>query len=196
MPIVLAVLAGFFFGVAFAWIARAELGRVDAPIVATRPFYVVLGFALLVYGPVLGYFVAFHGDWTYGYAVPWRSVPSAVDLALVLLAGSSVLLGMAASAHAARARRLGVVAWLGLVPAVAFAVVLALGVSRLAVSATYAQYKGGFGVLPIASSSLGRSILGMALVLVLGLGWTVRGLYLVARTSERSDHRAHGAFDV
>jgi hypothetical protein len=186
VPIVLAPLAGFLLGVAFAWMARVELGRVDAPIVATRPFNVVVGFTALVYAPLVGYFVAFHGDWTYGYAIPWRTVPSAVDLALVMFAGSSVLFGMAAAAHAARARRLSAVAWLVAVPAVAFAGALAWGATRLSVSATYAQYKGGFGVQPIASSTLGRSILLMGFVLLLGLAWTVRALHQVGSEQARN----------
>ena len=61
MPIVLSVLAGFFLGVAFAWMSRAELGRIDAPIVASRPFNVVVGFATFVYAPVLAF--AFAGAW-------------------------------------------------------------------------------------------------------------------------------------
>jgi hypothetical protein len=176
VPILLAVLAGFLLGVAFAWMARVELGRIDAPIVATRPFNVVVGFSALVYSPLVGYFVGFHGDWAYGYTVAWHRVPSAIDLALVILSGASILLGMAASTHAARSRRLHVVAWLGAIPALAFAVVLTLGATRLSVSATYAQFKGGFGVVPIASSSLGRGVLMMALVLVLGIAWTGRAL--------------------
>jgi hypothetical protein len=186
VPIVLSVLAGFFLGVAFAWMSRAELGRIDAPIVATRPFNVVVGFATFVYAPVLGYFVAFHGDWTYGYTLAWHRVPSAVDLALVIVAGCSVLLGMAASAHAARARRLSVVAWLGVIPALAFVFVLAWGAARLSVSATYAQYHGGFGVLPIGSSALGRGVLLMALVLAAGIAWTARALYQGAPDDEQA----------
>ena len=185
LPILLALLAGFFSGVAFAWLARVELGRIDAPVVATRPFNVVLGFAGLVYAPVVGYFVAFHGDWTYGYVVPWRHVPSAVDLALVMLAGGTVLLGFAASTHAARARRLNVVAWLGAVPGALAIVAFLWGAGRLAVSATYAQYHGGFGVLPIASSSLGRGVLLMGGVLVLGVGWTVRAVQQGAPRTDR-----------
>jgi hypothetical protein len=176
VPILLAVLAGFFLGVAAAWLARAELGRIDAPIIATRPFYIVTGFAVFVYTPIFGYFVAFHGDWTYGYLVAWRRVPSAIDLALVLLAGASVLLGMAAAAPAARSRRLPVVAWLGIAPGAVFAIVLGMGARRLAVSASYAQYHGGFGVVPISSSALGKGVLAMAIVLTAGIVWTVRAL--------------------
>jgi hypothetical protein len=176
VPIALALLLGFFSGVAFAWLARVELGRVDAPVITTRPFNVVIGFAALIYAPIVAYFVTFHGDWTYGYLVPWRRVPSAVDLALVILAGSSVLLGMIASAHAARARRLNVVAWLSVVPSALGVVLVAWGAGRLAVSASYAQYHGGFGVVSITSSALGRSVLLMAALLALGVAWTVRAL--------------------
>jgi hypothetical protein len=189
VPILLAPLAGFFLGVAFAWMARVELGRVDAPVVATRPFNVVLGFAGLVYAPLVGYFVVCHGDWTYGYAIPWHHVPSAVDLALVLFAGTSVLVGMAASAHAARARRLEMVAWLGVAPAAACAALLVWGAKRLAVSATYAQYHGGFGVLPVASSALGRAVLLMGVMLALGVTWTVRALYRAAEPGEDGARR-------
>jgi hypothetical protein len=187
VPILLAVLAGFFLGVAFAWMARVELGKNDAPVIATRPFYVVVGFATFVYAPILAYFVAFHGDWTYGYVIAWHRVPSAIDLALVLVSGSSVLLGMAASAHASRTRRLHIVAWLGIVPAATFSIALALGAGRLAVSATYAQYHGGFGVSAISSSALGRGVLLMAFVLALGIAWTVRAL---AQGAEEAEERA------
>ena len=190
--ILLAPLAGFVFGVAFAWMARLELGRVDAPVVATRPFNVALGFAGFVYGPLVGYFIVFHGDWTYGYVVSWHRVPSAVDLALDLFAGASVLFGVAASAHAARARRLEVVAWLAALPAVMCALLVVWGASRLAVSATYAQYHGGFGVLPIASSALGRSVLVMAVVLVLGLAWTARALHQGVPDREEGTKRGRG----
>jgi hypothetical protein len=189
VPILLAVLGGFLLGVAFAWLARAELGRVDGPVVATRPFNVVAGFAGLVYGPLVGYFVAFHGDWTYGYLVPWHRVPSAVDLALVILAGSSVLFGMVASAHAARARRLQGVGWLGAIPTLASLAIFAWGGGRMAVSATYAQFHGGFGVVPVGSSTLGRGVLAMALVLTAGVAWTVRGL---AQGEREGDGRERG----
>jgi len=193
VPILLAPLAGFFLGVAFAWMARVELEREDAPVVATRPFNVVVGFAGLVYGPITGYFMAFHGDWTYAYTVAWRHVPSAVDLALVLLAGASVLFGMAASTHAARARRLVVLAWLAVAPAVAFAILLALGARRLAVSATYAQYHGGFGVQPTTASALGRGVLFMGVVLVLGVAWTVRAIQQGPRRDDGAGGRPSDA---
>ena len=189
MPFLLAPLAGFILGVSFAWMSRVELERVDAPVVATRPFNVVVGFAAFVYGPLFAYFMTFHGDWTYGYLFAWRKVPSAVDLALVLFTGASVLFGMAASAHAARARRLAVVAWLGIVPGALFAILLGWGAKGLAVSATYAQVHGGFGVQPVGSSALGRGVLAMAIVLVLGIAWTARALFQGPQKGERDGGR-------
>src|ERR1019366_7330004 len=74
-----------------AWVAAPELARVDGPVVASRPFAMVAAFAGLVWFPAVGYFVAFHGDWSYLYVVPWQHVPSAVDLGLVLLASAAVV---------------------------------------------------------------------------------------------------------
>jgi len=189
VPILLALLSAFVLGVAFAWLARIELSRVDAPVIATRPFNVVLGFAALIYAPIVGYFVVFHGDWTYGYIIPWRHVPSAFDLALVTFSGGSVLLGFVTSTHAARARKLNVVAWLGGAPLGVSVIAIALAAGRLGVSATYAQYHGGFGVVPIASSGLGHGVLLMGVVLVLGIAWTARALQQgVPRIDGRPSH--------
>ena len=62
MPIPFAPLLGFALGGILAWVAGPELVRDDGPIVASRPFAVVTAFAALVWLPVVGYFVAFHGD--------------------------------------------------------------------------------------------------------------------------------------
>src|SRR6185295_4144486 len=105
MPLAFALPAGFVVGLSLAWIARAELSRRELPLVLTRPFLVALGLGLLVYAPVVGYFAALHGDWAYLYLIRWSSVPSAVDLLLVLLAGAGVPLGFAAAAPWAIARR-------------------------------------------------------------------------------------------
>jgi hypothetical protein len=181
VPLPFAPFVGFLVGLGLAWAARAEIGNDDGPLFASRPFAVAGGFAWLVYAPIVGYFVAFHGDWAYLYLVDWAHVPSAVDLALVLLAGASVPLGTIVALPAARARRLGTVVRIGAAPAVVVCGLLAWSARRLVVSATYTQFHGDFGTESIASSALGRGILWMGIVGVLGIAWSVR---LVGRSED------------
>jgi hypothetical protein len=180
VPIAFAPLIGLALGAALAWLAAPELMRLDGPIIASRPFAVVTAFAGFVWLPVVGYFVAFHGDWSYLYVVAWQHVPSAVDLGLVLLAGATVVAGFWLSVAPLRTRKLGPVAALVIAP-LAVAVVLVLLVARrLGVSGTYAQFHGDFGTEPIGASVLGKGVLLMVAVLALGLAWTVRALLRMA----------------
>jgi len=179
MPIPLAWLVAFALGAGFARVAQAEIARIEGPFVASRPMAIVLGFAGLVFLPVAGYFAAFHGDWAYLYLVSWQNVPSAVDLALVLVAAGLVPAGFVAAVALLRTRRsratqaisalIGVPAALAALLAIAFA-------HRLGVSASAAQYTGGFGVEPIATSALGKGVLWGLLALVAGAGWAARAL--------------------
>jgi hypothetical protein len=125
---------------------------------------------------MVGYFVAFHADWSYLYLVARAQVPSAIDLALVLLSGTSVPLGAMVAAPVARQKRFGAVVWLASVPAVLASGIFAWGARRLAVSASYAQFHGDFGTMPMARSALGRGVLFMAVVVALGVVWSVRSL--------------------
>ncbi len=171
MPLAFAPFVGIALGALFAWLARAELARDDGPLVAARSFLIVTAFAGFVFTPVLGYFVAFHGDWAYLYFVPWRAVPSAVDLALVLLGGSMVPLGFVISARTARSQKFAGVATIGGVPVGAASIFLLMMQRRLATSATFAQYHGGFGTDSVVASALGRGILWMDFALVIGVAW-------------------------
>lgn len=173
MPLPFAFLSGFPIGVVLAWLARSELEQESSPVLASRPFAVAAAFSAFVYGPIVAYFTAFHGDWSYLYSVPWQRIPSAVDLALVVLAALSVLIGFLAAARPAASRKLATLAFLTGVPAGALLLLAPLFRKRLAVSATYAQFHGGFGVEPIASSVLGRGVLVMAVAFGLGAAWAV-----------------------
>jgi hypothetical protein len=183
VPIPLAWLVAFALGGAFARVAQAEIARSEGPLVASRPMAVVLGFAGLVFLPVAGYFAAFHGDWAYLYFVTWQNVPSAVDLALVLAASCMVPAGFVAGVGLIRAKRsraargISVLIGLPLALATALAVVFA---HRLGVSASAAQYAGGFGVEPIARSVLGKGVLWGLLALATGAGWAFRALRTVS----------------
>jgi len=176
VPILFAPLVGFVLGVALAWVAREDFAGDDGPLIASRPVAIVTGFAILVYSPIVGYFVAFHGDWAYLYVWPWNHIPSAVDLALVFLSGASIPVGLMVSSHAARAKKLGALVGFGAPPTVIAAGLFAWSARRLSVSATFSQFRGDFGTEPIASSSLGRGVLWMAIVGALGIVWTVRSL--------------------
>jgi hypothetical protein len=180
VPVPFAHLLGLALGAALAWIAAPELGSSDTPIVASRPFAIVLAFAVLVWVPVVGYFVAFHGDWAYVYLVPWRRVPSAIDLGLVLVAGGAVLGGFVVAVGPVRKRRFAPVLLLTAVPVAIAVAGLAAAARRLAVSGTYAQFHGDFGTEPIGASLLGRGVLLMGGVLALGIAWTIRALVRMA----------------
>jgi hypothetical protein len=180
MPVPFAQLFGLALGAALAWIAAPELGSSDAPIVASRPFAIVVAFAGFVWVPVVGYFAAFHGDWSYLYLVPWRRVPSAVDLGLVVLAGGAVVGGFCAAVGSVRKRTFLPVVLLVAVPSALAVGALIFAAHRLSLSGTYAQYHGDFGTEPIGESLLGRGVLLMGGVLVVGVAWTVRALVRMA----------------
>jgi hypothetical protein len=182
VPILFAPLLAFVLGVILAWVSRDELTRTpsECPLIASRPVAVAASIAFLVYAPLVGYFVAFHGDWSYLYLYPHARIPSAIDLALVLSASAMIPLALLLAAPAARAKRFGSVVWLAAVPGVLAAGMFAACSRRLSVSATFPQFHDGFGVVPLGASALGRGVLFMNLVGVLAVAWSVRS---VARTS-------------
>jgi hypothetical protein len=183
MPIPFAPLLGFALGALLAWVAGPELGRDDGPIALSRPFAVVGAFAAFLWLPIVGYFVAFHGDWSYLYLVSWRRVPSAIDLGLVLLSGVAVPGAFWLAVRPVRKRRLGPIVVMVVAPGAIALVGVALTIHRLAVSGTYAQFHGEFGTEPIGASVLGKGVLLMGAVLTLGLAWTVRALVRMAAES-------------
>jgi hypothetical protein len=185
MPIPFAPLVGFLLGVSLAWAASNELARDDGPMVASRPFAIVLAFAALLYTPVVAYFVAFHGDWAYLYEVSWRNVPSAIDFALVLLGGASVFVGFVVAAPLLRKRRLGIVSALTVGAGSLVLALLALSARRLVLSATYAQFHGDFGTEPITQSALGRGVLFMGIILAAGLAWCIRAMWAMNAEAKR-----------
>jgi hypothetical protein len=176
VPIPFAPLFGLALGAALAWVAAPALARDEGPLVASRAFAVVVALTGFVWVPIVGYFVAFHGDWSYLYMVPWRRVPSAVDLGLVLLAGAAVVGSFWLGAGPVRKRRFGPVVAMVVGPGTLGVAGLTVAAHRLAVSGTFAQFHGDFGTEPIGASPLGKGVLLMGVVLVLAVAWTVRWL--------------------
>jgi hypothetical protein len=189
MPLPFAPLIGLALGAVFAWVAAQELSRTEGPIIASRSFAIVAAFALLVWVPVLGYFVAFHGDWSYLYLVSWRRVPSAIDLGLVLAAALAVVAGFAVSVEPIRKRRFAPVVGVIVAPGTLVIAGLTLAARRLAVSGTYAQFHGDFGTEPIGSSPLGKGVLFMGAVLVAAVAWTALSLVRTGARTGGADPR-------
>ena len=171
MPVPFAPLVGLALGALLAWFARLELAPDEEPIIVSRPFILVVCFAVLVYTPILGYFAAFHGDWAYLYLIPSHRVPSAIDLALVLLSGGTVPLGFLAAARPARALHLGTVGLLGGTPATVACVLMIVWQKRIGTSGTYTEFRDGFDTEPITASVLGQGVLWMGFVGTLGAAW-------------------------
>lgn len=176
MPLPFAIPLGLLIGMTLAWVARVELARSEGPLLLARPFLVALGLGAVVFAPVVGYFAALHGDWAYLYLVRWSRVPSAVDLFLVLVAALQVPLGFAIATPWAIARRGTRVLQVSAGIATALVIASAVFARRLAVSASFAQYHGAFGAVPIGRSPLGRGILLSWIALALAYGWTVQVL--------------------
>jgi hypothetical protein len=184
VPLPLALPVGWLVGFTLAWMARGELARSEVPLVLARPFLVALAFGVVVFGPVVGYFAALHGDWAYLYLVRWSRVPSAVDLFLVTVAALQVPLSFAVAAPWAMAKRGGALAKVVAVVGIALLVLCAVTARRLGSSATYAQYHGGFGAAPIGKTALGRGVLSSWVALLLGLGWSLHVLRTARDPSE------------
>jgi hypothetical protein len=144
--------------------------------VLARPFLVAAAFGAIVLAPVVGYFVALHGDWAYLYLVRWSRIPSAVDLLLVFFVGAQVPLAFAASASWAAAKRGPLVARISAIALFVLVILCVVFFRRLGASATYAQYHGGFGTAVIGKSSLGRGVLSSWTALLAGWGWAIHVL--------------------
>ncbi len=182
MPVPFAIPVGLLLGMTLAWVARAELARSELPLVLARPFLVALGFGFVVLAPVVGYFAALHGDWAYLYLVRWSRVPSALDLAFVAGCAMAVPVGFAIATPLAIARRGTRLLQINAAVAAVLIVAGAVFARRLSVSASFAQYHGGFGGVPLGRSPLGRGILLSWTALALAYAWSVH----VLRSRDRS----------
>jgi hypothetical protein len=156
LPLLFAPAVALIIGIGLAWSSRDALVQRETALVTTRGFTTTIALACFVFAPVCGYFAAFHGDWTYLYLIGSSRVPSAVDLALVLLASAAIPLGFVVGAPAARTRRPERI------------------LRRLGVSASYAQFHGDFGQSAIDKSPLGQGVLVAWIALALGVGWAFR----------------------
>lgn len=157
----------FASGVAAALASRGELRVSPRPPLLTRSFGAFAIATFWITLPVGLYFYVFHGDWFLLYLVDVQRVPSAVALiGFVLLEGVGSL-GFALGASLTRSQRDvlgGAVVGLGVLAAGAS--VLAVR-SRLQLVGTFAQWSGGFGLVPFDEApTLPGAILGATVLLV------------------------------
>lgn len=179
MPVLAAPLFGFSLGVVFAWAAAEEIARLGGT-VTSRALVVAALFGALVYAPACGYFEAFFPDWSSAYFLDSQVRPIGLDMALLIVNGMSVPLGLAALSRAAASRRTGVLARGASIPA-AFAAALVLAVlPRLRVFASFAQFHGDFGTEPLTGSPVGYALIWMTAVVSGAAAWTIHVLRRLA----------------
>ncbi len=172
MPVFTAPLVGFALGALFALAARRAASREVEHELPPRAVATVTAFALLVFGPGVGYFTAFATDWSLGYLLDARRVPSAVLLLAVLVEIASVPLGFSLAARVTRGKDArALVGFVAVPAALALAVLVAAG-SRLLVAGTHAQVTRGAGGLPLSDSPLGKALLFANLCVLAGAAWT------------------------
>jgi hypothetical protein len=176
VPLPLALPVAWLIGLSLAWSARAELARSEVSLLLARPFLVAAAFGAIVLGPVVGYFVALHGDWAYLYVVRWSRIPSAVDLLFVAFVAAQVPVAFAISAPWAAAKRGSLFVRVSAAVLFVLVVLCVVFFGRLMSSATYAQFHGGFGTAAIGKSSLGRGVLSSWTALLAGWGWAIHVL--------------------
>lgn len=173
MPLLFGPLLGLLVGMSLAWASRESLPpQPEAVSLVRAPWTLVtVELALFVHAPVLVYFAAAYGDWSWLYLVAASRVPSAIDLVLVVLGAASVPAGFWLAMRAAAERRPERFAKVAIAPALALLVAVGASARRLMTAATYAQYHGDFGTAAIGKSPLGRALLVSWVVLVAGAVW-------------------------
>lgn len=186
MPALVGPFVAFLLGVALAWLGREHD---DDRVLSPRTAIVAL-FASLVFAPVSAYFLIFAGDWSFGYLLDTRAVPSAVELCLVLLDAALVLAGLLAGRAAVRRRSDRGLLALGVFPSLVIVGLLFAFFPRLRVEGTYHQVKSAFGTEPVAGGPLGYAILWMDGLLVAGFVLTVRALAGARKAPPESETQA------
>jgi len=187
MPVAFALLFGALSGGALAWVAAPSGRRAKQTAWLAQPIGIVSGFTWLVFAPTVAYFLFFHGDWAYLYVVPWRKVPSAVDL--VVAVGAAASLPAAFRVSSGLIRKGQTQALISGLSGIALLLLLLLIATsrRLAMDATYTEFASGFAGRPVLEGALGRGIVLAWLVLAFGLFWAVRTIRRGERNATRTE---------
>ncbi len=157
---------------------RTQLRLSPQPWYATRYFAAVASFEAMVVLPAAGYRYGFHTDWSFLYLFEASRHASAVTVGgLVAVAGAAVGTFWLGDFLCRTGRVWALVLLLG-GAIVGVGVVAALGLPRMALVGSHAQWVGTFGLRPLTSTDLLFALLIMGACVL--LGW-VFILYLFAR---------------
>lgn len=172
MPALSTPLIGFALGAGLFWSVARQLARPIRPIAGQAVLIAgVLG--LFAYAPAAALLASAEPDWAYAYLVPAALLPRWLGPWLVLASGVSVPMGFGLAMRAYRGRAAFAQAWfwaplaLGLAP-------LLVAAPRLAQQASFEQFHGDFGIVPVIGGPLGYLLLWLAA----GLGISI---YLARR---------------
>lgn len=171
VPALAAPLLGVALGALLARLARDRTGqvseRVEGAIVTA-----LLGAG--VFAPATAYIISLGPAWVWAYAVDPSGLPLIIPVTIALLTAAGPSIGYVGARAALRRRRRRVATLWAALPATLALLPLGVLLRRLAVHASYAQFHGQFGVRPLAGSSLGATILWMAIVCAAGSIWCAR----------------------
>lgn len=181
MPALVLPLVAFTIGVGLAWAGSEEIARAGGVALGTRSVVLTALLGLLVCAPIAAFFLSFHPDWCYAYVVDSVRLPGVIPSAFVLMCVVAPPVGFTLAAPLAAEHRLGRVLELGAVSTVAALIALLPGIHRLGVQATYQEYHGDFGVVPVAGSRLGLGLVWMLVVLVGAVVWTTTSVRRLSR---------------
>lgn len=175
VPLLVGPFVGLALGAALAWIGRVEAPREDDAAFRARAAVAAL-FAALCFAPACAYFVIFAGDWSLFYLIDERTVPSAIELIVILADAALPIAGFAIGHRAARRRADRVILALIAAPAAIAAVTVLASLPRLRIEGTFHQVGSHFGTQPVSGSPLGWSILWMGAMISAGFVIAARAL--------------------
>lgn len=155
-----------------AWAGIGELSRPDGIGFGTQSLQLAALLGFLLCAPIAAYFLAYHPDWMLAYLVDVSRLPGIVTSALVLACAAAPPAGVLVAAKLASRQRTARLLELAVLTSAVALLTLLPGAQRLGVQATYAQFHGDFGVLPIAGSRLGLALVWMLTLLAVGVIWT------------------------
>jgi hypothetical protein len=152
-------------GLVFAWAAREELIHHEGETISSHAFVVVCLFAGLVELPVIAVFLAFYGDWSYGYLFSASAMPSAIDGALALAACALTPLAFARAIKPATMGQFDILSRAILTLGGASLALILFGWKRFTVLGTIVQYREHIGLHSVSEGRFGLLMVTSWLVL-------------------------------